>query len=376
MKTLYGLLMFALAIGWCIYATAAGESDVEQEAVGRRGPTPLRISRISAQPKKVSASWSQPVEISFTLNRPADAVTRIYNQQQVLVRTLRMAGPASGAVSFSWDGRDEAGKTCGGQWFIYTIEATDQDGHSVIYDPTDATGGRELHVRKFTLDRDTGLLSYVLPNTAMVRIRIGLKDGPLLRTLADWRPQLAGEHQQQWDGKDACGLLKLLDHPQLDVNLSAYSLPANSIITGSGLESVPKRPGRGAVRRPPRRANRPKGWYYHWTHDPAICHEPRFAVTFPEAAGKAGMKVPVLSGKTPVRVEADPRDEGHLVNRRFELMLYVDGVFLYEDENASNPLTYQWDTSDLAPGLHTLTANVMSYDDHIGVVTRQVMIGE
>jgi len=376
MSRMSGLVVFLMAFGWCSASAESQSGQSSSEARSRRMPNPLTISKVAARPKMVHLTRGGTVTVSFSVNRSADVAVRIYNQQQALVRTLAPAPRSPGPLTVQWDGRDDAGKLCGGQWFIYTIEATDEDGHRVIYDPTEATGGQELQARKFVLDRKDGRMSYVLPKAAMVRIRIGLKDGPLLRTLVDWEPQLAGQHQQRWDGKDASGIWDLSDHPRLDVNLSAYSLPANAIITDAGPESIPKRPGREAVRRTPRRADRPNGWYYHWTHDPAICHEPRFSVTFPGIVPKAGSNVPVLPGKTPVRIEADPRDKRHLVNRRFEAMLYVDGVFLYEDENASNPFTYQWDTSRLAAGPHALTVNVMSYDDHIGVVTRQVMIGE
>ncbi len=51
-------------------------------------------------------------------------------------------------------------------------------------------------------------------------------------------------------------------------------------------------------------------------------------------------------------------------------------MILHEDENATTPLKYLWETSKLTKGLHTVTVNMMSYDDHIGTATYQVWIGE
>jgi hypothetical protein len=54
----------------------------------------------------------------------------------------------------------------------------------------------------------------------------------------------------------------------------------------------------------------------------------------------------------------------------------VDGVFLFEMEEGSSPFTFNWDTKGLTKGSHILTVNLASYDDHIGVVSREVIIGE
>jgi hypothetical protein len=78
---------------------------------------------------------------------------------------------------------------------------------------------------------------------------------------------------------------------------------------------------------------------------------------------------------TPIRIELDNRDIRNLVNRRFEIMLYIDGVFLFEMEEGTSPFTFNWDTKPFAKGSHILTVNIMSYDDHIGVVSQKVIIG-
>jgi hypothetical protein len=78
----------------------------------------------------------------------------------------------------------------------------------------------------------------------------------------------------------------------------------------------------------------------------------------------------------PVRVELDERDEQHLINTRFEIMLFVDGTFIYEMYDGTSPFTYNWDTSRFAKGLHILTVNVFSFDDHVGIVSRKVILGD
>jgi hypothetical protein len=60
----------------------------------------------------------------------------------------------------------------------------------------------------------------------------------------------------------------------------------------------------------------------------------------------------------------------------FEVALYVDLNFFFEEEESTTPLTYLWDTSQLTPGPHLLTVNVFSYDGRIGTLTRSVIVGE
>jgi hypothetical protein len=75
-----------------------------------------------------------------------------------------------------------------------------------------------------------------------------------------------------------------------------------------------------------------------------------------------------------VRIEVDERDRSLVTNSRFEMIFYVDTVFLFEDEDSFTPYTYQWDTSGLNPGPHILTVNVHGYGDHIGARSAIVMV--
>jgi hypothetical protein len=200
----------------------------------------------------------------------------------------------------------------------------------------------------------------LLPQASRVRLRVGLRGYPLLRTLRDWTPMLAGEHEIKWDGRDETGLIQIDPHAQLDVNLSAFALPGNAIlVTGNG--PVERRP-------PGAPAGMLAGAYRHAVHASEICREPRLRVEFVGAKqGRSGL--PVVTGVTPVRVILDPADAAHLVSTHFELMMFLDTVFLTESESGSNPFNYSLDTRALAPGPHLFTVNVLGYDDHFGTQT-------
>jgi len=70
-------------------------------------------------------------------------------------------------------------------------------------------------------------------------------------------------------------------------------------------------------------------------------------------------------------VTLDPADAGHLLDVRFEVMLFIDTVLLTEVEEGTSPFTYALDTRALSPGAHFLTVNVLTWDDHAGTQTVQ-----
>ena len=92
---------------------------------------------------------------------------------------------------------------------------------------------------------------------------------------------------------------------------------------------------------------------------------------FPDAK-RNGENPPILDEKTLVRVTLKEADKAFLINQRFEVMFFVDTVFLFEEEEGQDPFNYEWDTTGLAPGEHLLTVNLVGYEDHLGVKTVRV----
>jgi hypothetical protein len=57
-------------------------------------------------------------------------------------------------------------------------------------------------------------------------------------------------------------------------------------------------------------------------------------------------------------------------------MVFIDSVYIFEVEEGSSPFTYNWDTAGFVKGPHVITVNIVGYDDHIGIVSRKVIIGD
>ncbi len=331
---------------------------------------PLTITGVGVEPKTLDLRTQAEATIHYELSRPADVFVDLVDEEGRVVRKLMVGRDTAGKHTVNWDGHATDGHEVAGGVYRYVIHAQDAEGHRTVYDPSPNTGGEELQPRNFTFDQQTGAFRWVMPKAGRARLRIGLQGFPHLRTLLDWEPLEAGEHTVVWDGLDASGLIQLKGHPRLAIKLSAFALPDNTVIVrGDSRQEVTQieRPMYPAdVKREPA--------YLHARHVRAVCHETGLHLEFPAGTRYDAQHRPLLKGTVPVRVVLDERDASSVTNSRFEVSLYEDLTFLFEEEEGANPFTFLWDTTRLTPGAHLLTVNILSYDDHYGVVTQPVMI--
>ena len=212
-----------------------------------------------------------------------------------------------------------------------------------------------------------------MPRAGRVRIRAGIKNGPLLKTLIDWVPREAGRQEEFWDGLDQSGLINLFNIPARQVHIFAYTLPNNCIIVkrSQTASAEPNITDETYKRRLQTQVNLNRK-YEHARHDLADCHEPDFTLIFPDAELKDG--APVLSGVAPIKIVIAEKDRHQLESARFEVMLYADLRFIFEDEEGFTPFTFLWDTKGLTPGEHILTVNILGYNNHCGARSHKVFI--
>ncbi|OGX04649.1 MAG: hypothetical protein A3G87_03850 [Omnitrophica bacterium RIFCSPLOWO2_12_FULL_50_11] len=351
------------------------------------------ISRVVLSEKEIDLAREEQATIQFELLEVASVGVKVFDESNRLIREIPSDEKLRpGTHSIAWDGRDEKGEQVVSGVYIYVLEARGTTQY--VHDLRVATGGEEVFVEKLAWDIPGSKITYLLPKACYVRIRIGLKEGVFLGTLADWTPYEAGEKETAWDGLDPSGHFNLSDQAEAQINISAFALPDNSVIVRSTVEESslrgqhPKdgpKQSQTVIASSPLRTRRSEGrlQYIHAAHPRPLCHEPRFEVEFPssklspsvgEDKGDGGAGAPVLKGKVPIRITLDPKDKDYLVANRFEVMFFMDSVFLFEQEEATSPLTFYLDTAKLGKGVHRLTINVMDYEDHIGVQTLKVQV--
>ncbi len=324
---------------------------------------------VAIEPKTLDLSRSENATIRYDLTEPAEVTVELVDADGRVARALAESKPA-GSQQTVWDGKDSAGNPVPVGVYRYVITARLQSGRVIRHDPSASTGGEELTVHTFTYDEETGQLYWVMPKAGYARIRVGIEGFPHLKTVLDWQPMEAGEHTLAWDGLDASGLINVKSHPKRLIKIAAYSMPDNTVIisgspTMSGAGSAPAYPA--DLKAPPA--------YLHARHRREQCGEIHLTASFLKPGLKNDKQGrPIVSGVVLVRVTLDPRDVARVINSRYEVALYEDTNFLFEEEDAVHPFSFDWDTRGLTAGVHLLTVNILTYDDHFGVLTVPVIV--
>lgn len=369
----YIILVFAsICLAGCAPAPVREPSPAP---VGEsRKEVPLRLDSISLNKKSFEPSTGETVDIRFEPSKACLATMTICDSWGLPVRVLADNKPVSSSLeTVTWDGLDEGNTEVADGVYFYVVELRDGD-ESYVYNPYRKTHGIKLRSVTGFYDQEKNEINYTVPQAAMVRIRVGLKDGgPLLITLLDWTPKTAGTYSVKWDGKDASGHFELGSHPERNAVIFAYTLADNSIIVGSGEKtSTSERVSAKPLFSPALPMDRDM----HARNYLKMAREPHISAEFLGDVKKTEMGIPVVKGIVPVRVSIAPEDKLALEDSRYEIMFYVDTVFLFEEESGFSPFTYMWDTRGLSEGEHLLTVNLWSYEDNCGVITKKVVVKE
>jgi hypothetical protein len=355
-KPLVGVL--ALSLVCLSFATGSTQSVVQDVAFKMPAFDPKRGDK---------------AVLTYTLSAPERLTVKVWDPDRGLVRTLLdRAERPSGRHQETWDGRDSGGIVVPDEAYTATIE-TDSGS---VFDPITFSGGLVGDVKEARFD-GAGTVTYQLPAAARVLIRLGVQSGPLLKTLVDWKPRMAGAATEYWDGRDNDKLIRLRDLPSFTALITYVTLPDATVIAfGNDQETYrdyklgrgknrPLKPVR--ARLPDREGRlRPEGLV-----PPAWAQAPKVALTFPRLGAEA---VPQVSGHVDVRVDVDQGDRTLLLRDQFEIIFFVNNVFFTEAERGHLPFNWRWELKQLPPGEHVLTVNIASFKGQVGVASRKVRV--
>jgi hypothetical protein len=316
--------------------------------------------------------------VSLDLRQPAYVTVRVYDAdwKEVAVVADSQAMEA-GENRLVWDGKDGHRRVVADEAYFFTVEAKSPDNEVEVYDPTAFSGGEEADLTEARIDPLLGAIRYQLPQMARVNIRIGISGGPLLKTVVDWEPRVAGEVTDYWDGKDLDQLIDLREHPDRKIIISYFTLPATSVITYGNKGSKGTDTARSEDR--PIKPDRTGDWAadkrisHHYRIPRAQDTSPQIRMEFPNSIGEEDGAV-VLEGRSLVHVDLDAESKRHFQSSKFEIVFYVDGRFYAEEETGYAPYNWVWDTSEMEEGTYLLTVNVASFKDQIGIKSAKVKI--
>lgn len=315
-------------------------------------------------------------KIPFVLHRAAQVSVDIYTSDGDLIRTLKTkAALKPGQHALSWDGKDRDGAVVPDEAYIPVLHAQLFGGTRFTHDPRGISGGEvidDLGVR-ITPDRN---ISYHLPVPARVLIRVGIKGGPMLRSLASWEPKNAGRIVQRWDGFDSDRLTDLRASPKLSVLVTAFELPRGAVITSGnhetryvlyrhqkGWETPKVDPASFVLERGGKRVSRTYNFPRAMQVDPMI----DLAFVAKGTPSAAPLGAPRVTDRLAVRVDIPKTDRWLVQESLYEVAFYVDNEFVAEEEHGFVPMTWEWRPVGLAPGRHILTVNVSGFEGNVGV---------
>ena len=375
-----------LACGLCAVLNA---SEPQERSVGD-GP---QISNVVAEKRVLDRDQPAPkLAWRYRLNSPAKITASIYDSRNVLIRRIVDGEQVpAGDARMSWNGKDDQGRMAPIGYYVLTIRA-EADGKSSLYDPTDRTGGTLIQASGERYDAETQRLYYTLPEHALVRVHLGLTNGLLLRTPVDWVARTAGEHFEPWDGTDESRVMNFGSSAMLDIQVWAYRLPINAVVVTAGRQAksatvLPATEHSGAAVAPSVRSafldfetdrerrevtrERKLEMYNHWTQNRETARNPKIFLTAPDGWPKQGDAV-LVERPVGLRLGVIEEDQAFLLAERFETVVYLDGSFVFEEEQGYLPFTWRLRPDLLPPGEHIVTFMIRGYDGHFGSASIKV----
>ena len=313
---------------------------------------PSRIRSVSIDPPFFNPAARQFATITFHAEAAGTAHVTILDRDRYPVRRLPSRFVAAGFASFVWDGRDDAGTVVPDEAWNIRIELAGEtydpsrDFHPIVDDP-----------QPRVYSRADGILSYRLARPSRVHIeagqatpnpKTGRNEGPILKTIVNREPRVAGAVVEKWNGFDESGTIRVSVLPHFVISVLATSLPDNSIITrGNRRESFldyarRHRPSRAVAAR-----KRSAPVRHHHGLDAFEDRSPSLRIA-PSWVTSSDLRLEVrIEGPTAAHFLAQPT----------QMSVYVDEKRVLQRAAPSSPLLLSIPAESLTPGEHRIAVN-------------------
>ncbi|MGI2030384.1 FlgD immunoglobulin-like domain containing protein, partial [Endozoicomonas acroporae] len=313
--------------------------------------------------------------IPFVTKEAGKVSINLYSPDGDLVKTLKSGPLPAGAHTLAWDGKDASGLLVPDEsWSVVATLNTEQ-GETRTDDPRQYSGGEVFENIPVSFG-ESHAIHYELPRPARVLVRAGVKGGPMMRSMLNWKPRTAGSNVTRWSGFDADRLIDLRSSERLAVMVTAFALPEYSIITTGNQESdyrawkeqqptQSKLPVNVADQQLLERDGRRISRHFYATREEEI--DPRISVRLVGDLPANAEGLPIIAGAVNIRVDMHEEDIESLQQSLFEVAFFTDFDFVSEEEQGYVPLTWRYDPGGLEPGRHILTVNVSGFKGQVGV---------
>ena len=318
-------------------------------------------------------SQGQVFKLPFYLPSKSNVKIQIFTPDHDLIREISSPGALeAGKHTLSWDGKDGKGVVVANEAYYPTLQATDVSSKKVLSFSPKNTGGKVVEKLRVNITSEKHI-SFSLDSPSRVIARVGIKGGPLLRTLSNWQPRNTGKVVLRWDGFDEDRLRDIRTDQRLAIMVRAYQLPDFSIIT-SGNDASDYRKYRASLNLTEKSADVKQVLevdgkrierHYYFAKD--INLNPDVEVAFVDSYPQDSKGLPIIDCPCPIRVNLSDKMKAQLQESLYEIAFFVDDEFVSEQEQGYVPFTWRWTPSSLEKGAHTLTVNVSGLRGEVGV---------
>lgn len=315
----------------------------------------------------------QSVSFSYRVVEPGEVSLEIYTPEKTRLAALLEAKPHQrGDYTVTWNGKDQTGNWIPDAAWFPKLTWRHQGISSVDF-PAEYSGGEAL--LNITPRQQKKGVTLNLDAAARVLVRGGIKNGPVLKSFAYWQPYPKGLINIAWDGFDQDGLQYLAEKQDFWLMAMAYHLPKFSVISfgNSHYSWIEYRDKHGLHGSKPNLSDIPfrrsgqrieKDYFYPREELPQLDltwlpSTPNQQQTY-TTKEKADFVVDVINESLWIKQ-----------NPFFEIVVYVNNKFLFEEEQGFLPITAQIDMAELPPGQHVLTVQLVSMTG-AGVISRSI----
>jgi len=329
--------------------------------------------QVSVAPEFFNPTTGQTA--TFEVTGPGHPVGRlrieVLDRDRVVVRELPPQLVGGWPVRVVWDGRDVAGRIVPNE--AYTLRLTLREGKAAaVFDPSRGLRPSLEQPVEHRYSVLSGVISYRLPRASRVLIRVGQAvpdpktgkmTGPILKTVVDREPRVAGTVSEAWNGYDESGEVPVHTLPHLAMSIFATSLPEATVITVGSRgpafrDYAATRPGKA----PATPARAPGAQYAG-----LLSHEdvsPVLGLSI--SGGRDEQNVPVVRDGLDLTVALPRQANAGFARLPARMWIFLDEQIVMETAPRDG-MKVHVSTLDLAPGDHRVVANWMTTGGPVGL---------
>jgi len=187
--------------------------------------------KVEVSKNQLNTNFSDSVIISFFLTGPATvnmSLINIYGGNKVELKNMDEFEGGWQQVVLHTDLMISQNPDRPSGLYYVELNGQYKNNTSFLFNSFQNPCGELVIAEEVKITGNYSKIEYSLPKFCMVRVRLGMKDGALLRSY-NWTPQIQGNHIINWDGYDQTGEINVKGKFDMASSIVAYGLPETSI---------------------------------------------------------------------------------------------------------------------------------------------------